>query len=96
MRLDKFLKVTRLIKRRTLAKEICDAGRININDRTAKASAEVRIGDVITIRYGQKMVKVRVEKVIDNPRKEESYQLYEVLSEDVNPVVDTRFVDDAT
>ncbi len=95
MRLDKFLKVSRLIKRRTLAKEICDAGRVLVNERKAKASAEVQVGAIITIRYGQKTVHVKVQQVLDNPRKEESSHLYEVLSEMSNQTVDNRYMDDA-
>lgn len=94
MRLDKYLKASRLIKRRTLAKEICDAGRTWINDRGAKASSEVRIGDILTIRYGQKTTRVKVLQLIENPRKEAAAGLYEVLSEERNSVVDTSFMDD--
>ncbi len=60
MRLDKFLKVSRIIKRRTLAKEVCDAGKININGRIAKASTEVKAGDVLSLDYGHRIVKVRI------------------------------------
>ncbi len=95
MRLDKFLKVSRLVKRRTLAKEICDAGRVLIQERSAKASADVRIGDMVTIRYGQKTVRVKVLQILDNPRKEEACHLYEVLSEELHRVVEAKYVDDA-
>jgi ribosomal 50S subunit-recycling heat shock protein len=94
LRLDKFLKVSRLIKRRTLAKEICGAGRISINDRKAKASADVRIDDVIIIRYGQKTVRVKVIQILENPRKEEAFHLYDVLSEESAGVVDAKYIDD--
>ena len=60
MRLDKYLKVSRLIKRRTVAKEVCDAGRVFINDKPAKASAEVKIGDLIRIEYGNRLVTAKV------------------------------------
>lgn len=96
MRLDKFLKVSRLIKRRTLAKEICDAGRVSINGRTAKASADVNVGDTLIIRYGQKTVEVRVLKVLENPTKEMASQLYEMISEESVARVEPQFVDDET
>lgn len=72
MRLDKYLKVSRLIKRRTVANEACDAGRVLINDRPAKASANVKAGDVITIQFGNKEVKVEVLDVQETVRKEEA------------------------
>jgi len=81
MRLDKFLKVSRLIKRRTLAKEVCDQGRVELNDRPAKASSTVKIGDKMAIRFGQKVVTVKVEDLKENPRKEEAPTLYTVLGE---------------
>ncbi|MFM1655457.1 RNA-binding S4 domain-containing protein [Brevibacillus sp. B_LB10_24] len=81
MRLDKFLKVSRLIKRRTLAKDVCDQGRIEINERPAKASSNVKIGDKLAIRFGQKVVHVQVEDLKENPRKEEAASLYRVLGE---------------
>lgn len=94
MRLDKFLKVSRLIKRRTLAKEICDAGRVCIQDRVAKAGAEVRIGDVLSIRYGQKTTRVRISNILEHPKKEDAIHLYEILSEELHTVVDASYVDD--
>ena len=60
MRLDKFLKVSRVIKRRTVANEACDAGRVKINDRPAKASAEVQVGDIIAVQFGSRPVKIQV------------------------------------
>lgn len=80
MRLDKFLKVSRLIKRRTVAKEACDAGRVLINDRTARASAEVKSGDVIEIHFGERVVKVRVKEVMDTTKKENAADMYEYMS----------------
>ncbi len=80
MRLDKFLKVSRLIKRRTVANEACDAGRVLLNDRPAKASAAVKVGDVITIAFGQHTVKVRVLDVRDMTKKEEAKDLFEYLA----------------
>lgn len=79
MRLDKYLKVSRLIKRRTVANEACDAGRVTINGTVAKASAQVKVGDVIEIAFGNKPVKVRVTSIVDTTKKEESKDLYEYL-----------------
>lgn len=79
MRLDKFLKVSRLIKRRTIANEACDAGRVLINDKVAKASAAVKQGDVIEIQFGTKAVKVEVLDVQETSRKEEAKELYRYL-----------------
>ncbi|WP_139492587.1 RNA-binding S4 domain-containing protein [Brevibacillus dissolubilis] len=81
MRLDKFLKVSRLIKRRTLAKDVCDQGRIEINDRPAKASSNVKIGDKLAIRFGQKIVVVQVEEIKENARKDEAASLYTTVGE---------------
>ena len=75
MRLDKFLKVSRLIKRRTVANEACDAGRVLINDRPAKASAQVKAGDVLEIQFGSKAVKVEVLNVQETVKKEEAQEL---------------------
>ncbi|MBA4601257.1 RNA-binding S4 domain-containing protein [Thermoactinomyces mirandus] len=82
MRLDKFLKVSFLVKRRTLAKEVCDQGRVTINGKTAKAGTTVSVGDEIAIRYGQKIVTVRVEKLLNSVRKEDAGQLYTLLREE--------------
>ena len=79
MRLDKFLKVSRLIKRRTVANEACDAGRVMINDRPANASAEVKAGDIITIAFGNKDVKVEVLTVQETVKKEEAKDLFRYL-----------------
>ena len=79
MRLDKYLKVSRLIKRRTVANEACDAGRVFLNDRPAKASAEVKAGDIITIQFGNKDVKVEVLSVQETVRKEEAKEMYKYL-----------------
>ena len=79
MRLDKFLKVSRLIKRRTVANEACDAGRVLVNDRSAKASAQVKAGDTIEIQFGGKAVKVEVLYVKDTVRKEDAENLYRYL-----------------
>lgn len=79
MRLDKFLKVSRLIKRRTVANEACDAGRVMINDKPAKASANVKEGDIIEIGFGNKSVKVEVLDVQETVKKEEAKELYRYL-----------------
>ena len=79
MRLDKYLKVSRLIKRRTVANEACDAGRVMINDKVAKASAEVKAGDTITILFGNKEVKVEVLSVQETVRKEEAKDMFKYL-----------------
>ena len=79
MRLDKFLKVSRLIKRRTVANEACDAGRVLVNDKPAKASLSVKEGDVIEIQFGTRSVKVEVLDVQETVKKEESKELYRYL-----------------
>ena len=79
MRLDKYLKVSRLIKRRTVANEACDAGRVMINDKVAKASQEVKKGDVIEIRFGEKIVKVEVTDIIETTKKENASEMYRYL-----------------
>ena len=79
MRLDKYLKVSRLIKRRTVANEACDAGRVMINDKPAKASANVKVGDIITIQFGNKDVKVEVLGVQETVRKDDAKELYRIL-----------------
>ena len=81
MRLDKFLKVSRLIKRRTLAKEACDSGRISIGGRAVKAGHEVKPGNELTLDLGRRVIRVRVETVRDNVRASEARELYTVLSE---------------
>ena len=79
MRLDKFLKVSRLIKRRTVANEACDAGRVLVNDKTAKASLNVKEGDVIEILFGTRAVKVEVLDVQETVKKDEAKELYRYL-----------------
>ena len=79
MRLDKYLKVSRLIKRRTVANEACDAGRVLLNDKVARASAEVKAGDVIKIQFGNKDVKVEVLTVQETVRKEEAKEMFQYL-----------------
>ena len=79
MRLDKFLKVSRLIKRRTIANEACDAGRVLVNDKPAKASLNVKAGDMIEIQFGAKAVKVEVLDVQETVKKEEAKELYRYI-----------------
>jgi len=81
MRLDKFLKVSRLIKRRTVANEACDAGRVSVNGKEAKASVNVKVGDIIEIAFGQKTVTVKVLDIKETTKKTESVGMYEVISE---------------
>ena len=79
MRLDKYLKMSRLIKRRTVANEACDAGRVLVNDKVAKASVNVKTGDVIEIQFGSKSVKVEVLDVQETVRKDDAKELYRYL-----------------
>ncbi|MFI3212437.1 MAG: RNA-binding S4 domain-containing protein [Eubacteriales bacterium] len=79
MRLDKYLKVSRLIKRRTVANEACDAGRVLINDKPAKASTAVKQGDIIAIQFGNKEVKVEVLDIQETVKKEEAKELFKYL-----------------
>jgi ribosomal 50S subunit-recycling heat shock protein len=79
MRIDKFLKVSRLIKRRTIAKEACDTDRIAINGKVAKASSEVQVGDLIEIRFGNNTVSAKVLKLSDSCKKDEVESMYEIV-----------------
>ena len=79
MRLDKYLKISRHIKRRTVANEACDAGRVLVNGKTAKASVNVKAGDVIEIQFGTKSVKVEVLDVQETVKKDEAKELYKYL-----------------
>ena len=80
MRLDKFLKVSRIIKRRTVANDACDASHVSVNGKVAKASYDVKIGDVIEIGFGQRILRVRVTDVRETVRKDEAADMYEVLN----------------
>ncbi|MGM0793174.1 MAG: RNA-binding S4 domain-containing protein [Bacillota bacterium] len=82
MRLDKFLKVSRLIKRRTLAKEVADQGRILINGQQGKASSTVKVGDELTVRLGQRIVTAKIERLQETSRKEEAAEMYTILKEE--------------
>ncbi|MDR6227099.1 RNA-binding S4 domain-containing protein [Desmospora profundinema] len=79
MRLDKFLKASRLVKRRTLAKEVCDQGRVEVNGRAAKAGTTVSVGDELRIRFGNQSLRVRVTSLKETTRKSEAGELYELL-----------------
>lgn len=79
MRVDKFLKVSRLIKRRTVAKDVSDQGRVLINGREAKPSSTVKVGDEVTVQFGQKLVTVKVERLAESTRKDEAASLYTLV-----------------
>ena len=79
MRIDKFLKNSRLIKRRTLAKEVCDQGKIFVNNRVAKAGTEVALGDIITLDFGTRVTKVEVLDISEHVTKESSREMYSVI-----------------
>ncbi|WP_210471791.1 RNA-binding S4 domain-containing protein [Sporosarcina sp. 6E9] len=83
MRIDKFLKVSRLIRRRTLAKQVADQGRIEINGQVAKASSTVKEGDEVAIRFGQKIVTVQVNMIKNTTKKDEAESMYSLLEEKV-------------
>lgn len=79
MRLDKYLKVSRLIKRRTVANDACDAGRVMVNDKVVKASYDVKVGEIIEIQFGNKSVKAEVLQVADTVKKEEAKEMFRYL-----------------
>ena len=79
MRLDKYLKVSRLIKRRTVANEVCDAKHVTVNGKIARASYDVKVGDVIEISMGQNVTRARVRNVAETVRKEDAAAMYEIL-----------------
>jgi len=83
MRLDKFLKVSRLIKRRTVAKDVSDQGRVLLNGREAKPSATVKIGDELDVQFGQRTLTVRIERLTESTRKEDVAGMYTVLKEEI-------------
>ena len=84
MRLEKFLKVSRLIKRRSVANEACDAGRVLVNGTVAKASVKVKVGDVIEIQFGTKSVKVKVQDIQDTTKKDEAKDLYVIIGDNLS------------
>lgn len=81
MRLDKYLKISRLIKRRTVANEACDAGRVTVNGRIARASYDVKEGDVLEITLGERVLKARVLSVTEYAKKEQASDLYQIIEE---------------
>ena len=81
MRLDKFLKISRIIKRRTIAKEVSDKGRIQVNGLVAKSSSDVKVGDELTISFGNKTMIVKIDKIVESTKKEETKEMYTVISE---------------
>lgn len=79
MRLDKYLKVSRIIKRRTIANEACDAGRVSVNEKVARASYDVKIGDIVKIEFGSRTLKFRVLSLTEAIKKEDAALMYEML-----------------
>lgn len=79
MRLDKYLKISRIIKRRTVANEACDAGRVIVNGKVARASYDVKVGDIIEIVFGTRTVKVQVTEVAETVRKDDAASLYKII-----------------
>lgn len=79
MRLDKYLKVSRIIKRRTVANDACDAGRVMVNGKTAKASTDVKVGDRIEIGFGNKNVSVEVTQIVESTKKEDAKEMFKYL-----------------
>ena len=82
MRLDKFLKVSRIIKRRTVANDACDASHVSVNGRVVKASYDVKVGDEISVSFGARTVKIRVLSVKETVKKEDATELYEIISQE--------------
>ncbi|MDT2757574.1 RNA-binding S4 domain-containing protein [Enterococcus asini] len=81
MRLDKFLKISRIIKRRQVAKEVADKGRIQINGKVAKSSSSVKVGDLLTIQFGNKVLEVKIRELHESTKKDDAEKMYEVISE---------------
>lgn len=81
MRLDKFLKVSRIIKRRTLSKEISDSSRVKVNDKIAKPSTKLKVGDIIEIEFGRSILTVKVKELREHVLKDDSTMLYEIIDE---------------
>lgn len=84
MRLDKYLKVARIIKRRTVAKEVADKGRIQVNGQLAKSSTNIKVGDEIQITFGNKVLTIEVTQIQDSTKKEDAKEMYRILSETKN------------
>lgn len=83
MRIDKYLKVSRIIKRRTIAKEVLDIGLIKINDKVAKPSTEVKEGDILKLQLGERILIVRVINVLTNPNKQNAHSMFEIIQDTV-------------
>lgn len=79
MRLDKYLKVSRIIKRRTIAKEVCEGGRVSINDKVAKPSTVIKEGDIITIQFANRSLKARIINIVEHVKKENAKEMYQIL-----------------
>jgi len=79
MRIDKYLKISRLIKRRTVAKEACDQGRVSINDHVAKAGSEVTVGDIVQLEFGTKIVKIEVLDLKEHVKKERTKDMFKII-----------------
>lgn len=84
MRLDKFLKVSRIIKRRTVAKEVADKGRVQINGQVAKSGTNVKVGDELTLLFGTNTLVVKIDKIVDTTKKDEARDMYTIISETKN------------
>ncbi|PKY90673.1 hypothetical protein CYJ57_00425 [Falseniella ignava] len=82
MRLDKFLKVSRIIKRRTVAKEVADQGRVKANGQVAKSSTKLKVGDELEIQFGQRIVTYRIVSLLDSAKKEDAEKMYEIIQEE--------------
>ena len=81
MRLDKFLKISRIIKRRTVAKEVADKGRIQVNGKLAKSSTDVKVGDELRVQFGNKVLEVAVEELHESTKKDDAAKMYRIISE---------------
>ncbi|MEN2253707.1 RNA-binding S4 domain-containing protein [Enterococcus faecium] len=81
MRLDKFLKISRIIKRRSVAKEVADKGRIQINGKLAKSSSDVKVGDILKVQFGNKTLEVKITELNESTKKEDAQKMYEIISE---------------
>ena len=79
MRLDKYLKVSRIIKRRTVAKEACEKGLVEINGKLAKSSSEIKVGDILKIKFGEKLVEYKITNIKEHVLKDEAKELYELI-----------------
>ncbi len=84
MRIDKFLKVSRILKRRTLSKEACEKGKVTVNGRDAKAGCQIKVGDIVELHFTGGTVKFRILQIKETVKKDEASSLYEVISEDAN------------